>query len=322
MVLSVTETIRVWLQDGTKPAQEYPNMRQQHVRWLLLGSVCTALSSCVHGYYWPAPAQYQGEFVVNSVGATLYSCDIGPGWVSGSTPGLCFETGNRQCADCIPVAPGTPVRILHTYVFESTDITLAVGTGAQRKVAHMSVPNWDKGAQYLLPGLSRPERSAAKAEESCPHGALNTQGPWRASMVDYGQYTATLSSDTAAGPVASDRQLQRQTDQVAATIGADFGFRYRLTGPDAGTFVTIHVDHPAPLRDPATGKSFAVSQWSQWVPANQINWNTGFLFQHDWEIVPGEWIMRLCVDNAPLLEQRFVVHDARRGESARADPAE
>ena len=277
---------------------------------ILTATVGACLGGCIHGYYWPVPRQYQGEYVVNSLGATVYPCNVGPGLFSGNTPGWCFEARRLECADCVPVFPGTPVRILNTYVFEDTDVTLAIGDGLLRKVAHMSARNWDAAAKLLMDGLSRPTHSEAELAKSCPRGARDNNGPWHARMVDHGLYKVALDSKNSDLAVVSNVQLQQQTEQIAAAIGVSFGFRYELSGPDAGATVMIQVEHPA-LRDPLTGRSFALSQWSQWLPANQVNWNSGFLFQHDWEIQPGDWTMRLCIDSVPLLEQHFEVHDAR-----------
>jgi hypothetical protein len=76
--------------------------------------------------------------------------------------------------------------------------------------------------------------------------------------------------------------------------------------------VLIRVFHPKPLKDPQSGKEFSTSEWGQWVPTNHTNWNTGWFFDHEWEIVPGKWVMQLLVDNVVLLEKTFTIVDGRK----------
>jgi uncharacterized protein DUF3859 len=141
--------------------------------------------------------------------------------------------------------------------------------------------------------------------------------PWSATIVDFGVYEVargdTLADEAVAGGLVEvyGKELIEQTDQVAATLGASFGFRYTISGPADGANVTIKVLHPRPLRDPVTGRELATSEWSQWVPTNQANWNTGWCFEHDWEIAAGTWVIQLWIDGQLLLEKSFTVSDGR-----------
>ena len=166
----------------------------------------------------------------------------------------------------------------------------------------------------------------------------------KAELVDYGIYEISThdrqDDDVVAGGLVetSDKRLIEETTKIKAQIGTSFGFRYKLFGPD-GNFrlrherpyrdssgnmvsryrapkreanVTIKVIHPKPLKDPNTSKEFTVSKWSQEVPISGetqsfINWNTGWIFENDWEIVEGEWVMQLFDEDRLLIEKKFMV---------------
>lgn len=123
------------------------NERRKHTRftqsfWLLFGMSCLGLTGCIHGYHAPAPDGYRGDFVIGADGATLIPCDIGPGFWSGSVAGTCIFSGRRPCETCTILPPGTPVRVLHQFVHEATDVSIRVGHGPDAKVAHTR--NWEQ----------------------------------------------------------------------------------------------------------------------------------------------------------------------------------
>ena len=144
----------------------------------------------------------------------------------------------------------------------------------------------------------------------------STRQGWSAKLVDFGTYEVrrgnSLTADTVAGGFVevTDEKLIERTDQVVATLGVNFGFRYTISGPADSANVTIKILHPRPLRD-ATGKEFATSEWTQWLPVNQVIWN-GWLFENDWEIEPGTWVIQIWVDGQLQLERAFAITDGRR----------
>lgn len=132
-------------------------------------------------------------------------------------------------------------------------------------------------------------------------------------MIDYGVYSSNIEDTIADAKVAgglvvtSNKTLIKETDEVEADVGTSFGFRYMLEGPNDEIPVTIKVIHPNPIKDPDTGKEIAVSEWGQFVPSNFVNWNTGWSFGSEWEIVPGEWLIQLYIDDRKVLEKKFTV---------------
>lgn len=142
--------------------------------------------------------------------------------------------------------------------------------------------------------------------------------PWKAEMVDYGTYEiergGEMEDENVAGHliITHGKKLIKQSEEVIARLGTNFGFRYRLTGPEDEVEATIRVIHPKPLKDPTSGKEFSTSEWSQSVPTNHTNWNTGWIFEHDWEIVAGDWIMQLMIEDEVMLEKTFRITDGRK----------
>ena len=142
--------------------------------------------------------------------------------------------------------------------------------------------------------------------------------PWSARIVDFGVYEVSRgdnleNENVAAGLVVSyGKRLIKETDQVEAKIGTNFGFRYVLSGPDPDVEVTIKVRHPTPLHDPKTGRDFITSEWGQSVPVGSTNWNTGWIFEKEWEIVPGEWIIQLFVGETKLIEKKFYIKGEKK----------
>lgn len=134
-----------------------------------------------------------------------------------------------------------------------------------------------------------------------------------ARMVDFGVYRAKRwgkrENDAVAGGLVTvgGFQLIESTDRVRAKLGTVFGFRYRLESPESEVLVRIRVVHPAPLRDPQSGRSFAVSEWEQRVPTGSLSWNTAWAFEHEWEIAPGVWRVELHGPGGKLLEHEFEV---------------
>jgi hypothetical protein len=117
-----------------------------HITRCLCCLACFCLTGCIFGYYAPAPDGYRGDFVLASK-ATIDSCDIGPGLWSGSTPAICIYPGECTCDQGTILPAGTPVKVLHEFVFEGTDVSLRVGSGAKSKVVHTR--RWEQVKQIL-----------------------------------------------------------------------------------------------------------------------------------------------------------------------------
>ncbi len=123
-----------------------------------------------------------------------------------------------------------------------------------------------------------------------------------------------MSSTPIVNFLSCAKTLVKQATSIPAKLGLNYGFRYRLKGRNDEAYVTIRVLHPE-TRNPASGQILKQSEWSQLVPVGDfINWNTGWIFEHKWEIVSGKWIIQLFSDGVKLAEKKFdVIHVKSRG---------
>jgi len=128
----------------------------------------------------------------------------------------------------------------------------------------------------------------------------NRARSWQAHVIDFGLYQPELEANPAGGPiVVRSKKLLRGSRTVQATLGTSIGFRYLLDGPQDSAVITVRATHP-PLTNPATGKTTQVDEWSQAVSTRRLYWNTGWTFEHGWELVAGKWTIELLHDGKRL----------------------
>ncbi len=186
-------------------------------------------------------------------------------------------------------------------------------TPAFKKLAELKKLAEERGIKFPAdpPDVVRAQMKAQGLKVVEPYQSKQEE-PWSARIVDYGIYSVTqgkrIKDENVAGglTVTSEKKLIKETDQIETSMGNSFGFRYILEGPDDSAYVTIKVKHPM-LKDPETGKEFTTSEWGQRVPTHSVNWNTGWVFDRDRAMMPGDWIIQLFVDDAKLLEKKFTV---------------
>lgn len=138
----------------------------------------------------------------------------------------------------------------------------------------------------------------------------------RIDIVEAGIYRAqTATIEYAPDTATRQRNVLRETELVAATtkiearIGVHFGMRYRLVGrPNNATAKLISItQYPAPgLRNPLIGKSQIRGEHSLFATIGTINYR-GYVFEHDWELVPGIWTFEIWDGQRKLASQAFEV---------------
>lgn len=100
--------------------------------------------------------------------------------------------------------------------------------------------------------------------------------------------------------VSRDCKVIDQTDVVPARVGTSFGmvFRARSSAPA----VELSFEWKTPdLENPASGRTF--SGWSHTsVVATNRELSEAFRFDQSWELVPGDWAIR-------ILRQRELLHE-------------
>ena len=138
----------------------------------------------------------------------------------------------------------------------------------------------------------------------------------RIDIVEAGLYRAQTVSiaeapDTATRQrnILSETLLLAPTTRVEAKIGVHFGIRYRVVGrPNNATIKLVSAtQYPAPgLKNPKTDSIQTRGEHSLFATIGQVNYR-GYLFEHDWELVPGAWTFELWDGKRKLASQTFEV---------------
>jgi hypothetical protein len=138
----------------------------------------------------------------------------------------------------------------------------------------------------------------------------------RADIIEAGIYRAeTLAIEQAPGTatrqrnILSDTRLLEPTTRIEAKLGVHFGIRYRLVGrPSNATVKLTSVTlYPTPgLKNPKATSHQTRGEHPLFATIGQINYR-GYVFEHDWELVPGMWTFELWDGQRKLASQVFDV---------------
>jgi hypothetical protein len=149
------------------------------------------------------------------------------------------------------------------------------------------------------------------AQES---SALQVQG---VSIVDYGLYTTEAlfqgkAEDSASGVRtfvdAGGVKLFRETERIPAVLSFSFGVRYIVEGVPQGAEVPITVKVLLPgIKDPDTGREYFVDEWVSHKKIGDVTYD-GYVFEKEWELVPGQWTIQLYHEGNRLAETQFIVY--------------
>jgi hypothetical protein len=148
-------------------------------------------------------------------------------------------------------------------------------------------------ALFAIPASRTPVRCAAAPPPSCV-------------ILEYGLVVAESPRIRHADPTAASGEWSQielvrfveQTRVIPAELGRTFGFRYYLRGLSAGARVTWRSTYPEPgMRDH--------HGWQQ-TGFGPHGWG-GFTFDHDWEIVRGNWRFDVLVDGQLTCSMQFDV---------------
>jgi len=101
----------------------------------------------------------------------------------------------------------------------------------------------------------------------------------------------------------------KETETLSPTLMTSFGIAYRVHGqPEGGrTKLKVQYFHP-PLTNPKTGETKTVDEIKKYSKVNEVD-TVAWIFEEQWEIVPGEWIIRIFHDNELMIEKSFMVDD-------------
>jgi hypothetical protein len=144
----------------------------------------------------------------------------------------------------------------------------------------------------------------------------------RVEIIEAGIYRAeTLTIEQAPGTASRQRNilsytgLIELTTRIEAKIGVHFGMRYRVVGRPANAAVrlTSVTLYPAPgLKSPTAASHQARGEHPLLATIGQINYR-GYVFEQDWELVPGVWTFELWDGQRKLASQAFEVVKSRAG---------
>ncbi|MFC1498366.1 DUF3859 domain-containing protein [Verrucomicrobiota bacterium] len=103
--------------------------------------------------------------------------------------------------------------------------------------------------------------------------------------------------------------LVHQTNQVCAVIGNRFGFCMKIEGAPEGKkidFVVVTVYPGKGLKDPARNVTSKRERGTVTRPIGALFYG-GYAFEHEWELVPGEWKFEIWHDSKKHAEVKFMV---------------
>jgi Domain of unknown function (DUF3859) len=120
---------------------------------------------------------------------------------------------------------------------------------------------------------------------------------------------ASPGSATGTRDVIASEKLLRRTTEIKASLGAEFGLRYRIVGAPKGAKVPVKIVTIYPgdgLRNPKADKPTQREELNEDRPIGRVLYESHH-FDHDWEMVPGVWSFEIWYDGKKLAEQKFTV---------------
>ena len=149
-------------------------------------------------------------------------------------------------------------------------------------------------------------------------GVAAAQTVERIDILESGLYAATTTGTnaapgTAAGitHVVGQVKFYQQTNRVPARIGTRFGISYVVVGSPQGQSVATRVIWrlPAPgLRNPKTGNVYRETTEDTTKAIGSRDSLTGYRFDEEWELVPGDWTLELWVGGRMLATRTYTVY--------------
>jgi hypothetical protein len=134
-------------------------------------------------------------------------------------------------------------------------------------------------------------------------------------IVEFGTFQKTKERGTmaASGSIRGQAHavlhavLLEQTTDIQARRGTSFGLRVSFSGNPSGATVPIIAKcfHPK-VTDPATGRSSEVEEWPGFGVTGRSGY-VGYTFDNDWELVPGQWTIKVSVGSTFRVEKTFHV---------------
>jgi len=155
------------------------------------------------------------------------------------------------------------------------------------------------------------------------HAQSQVPAPPRVERIDVyelGLYRAdvagrerALGTATGARSVLSNIEHVKTTTEIEAKPGTHFGFRYRVDGRPNGREVplTAVLLYPQPgVKNPTTGNTIVRAEHTLRLKIGNTSYR-GYVFEHEWELVPGTWTFELWDGERKLSSQSFEIVRAK-----------
>lgn len=133
-------------------------------------------------------------------------------------------------------------------------------------------------------------------------------------ILDYGIYepevTKRVKTENGAAELIKSVKLTEKTEKIPAEIGTSFGIRFLVQGKPKGDVVnlkTVLLFPKSGLRHPKTDKIYHKLEGPNRCMIGEKSY-TGFEFEQEWNLVPGEWKIQLWYNGKMMTEKAFSVY--------------
>jgi hypothetical protein len=134
-------------------------------------------------------------------------------------------------------------------------------------------------------------------------------------IMEFGIYTGRRGKDVDRPEAAAGRTWEMhdytsvtRTDRIPLTRGLTFGTKYIVQGSPSGRPITLTWVTRFPKKGVTTPQGVKATHdehpWGATI--GKPTWRS-YTFDHDWELVPGEWVFEFYYQGRKLAEKRFMI---------------
>lgn len=142
-----------------------------------------------------------------------------------------------------------------------------------------------------------------------PHVSIRGFEAARAGTYSLGKLATQRDARGVLENAVRDTRFIQQAVTVRATIGATFGFQFKITGVPDGASITLRLltRYPKPgATPPGAAHPLRMTEQSVRRKLNRVI-EAGYTLQEPWELIPGRWAIEVWSGNRKLGEQEFIL---------------
>ena len=133
-------------------------------------------------------------------------------------------------------------------------------------------------------------------------------------ILEYGEFKAYSvkrkdAENTSIGKmtILKEIELLKQNNTIDSSIGTQFGMKFFVKGSPKGASIplSVRVLHPK-TTNPDTQQTSTIDEWIANAKIGSANYS-GWIFEYNWEVVPGEWTIQLLYNGKKLTEKKYTV---------------